>query len=326
MHMGSVIISGKTVLAPMAGVADKAMRTICKEFGASYVVSEMVSSKGFCYGDRKSEALLSFTDEQRPMAAQIFGCEPALMAACARGAMRFSPDAIDLNMGCPAPKITGGGAGAALMKTPRLAGEIIAAVADAVPVPVTVKMRLGWDEEHLNAVELARAAQENGAAALCVHGRTRSQMYAGTCNLAGIREVVRAVSIPVVGNGDVTDEASARRMLFETGCAMVMIGRGALGAPWVFSRVEAALKGEEPPPVPCWEERMEILKRQVSLMIEDKGERGAMLEARKHAAWYFRGLRGAAQLRRAAGALCVPDDLRVLCAQALKIAAADKDA
>ncbi len=321
MKIGSVEIQGLTALAPMAGVADRAFRTLCRGFGASYVVGEMVSSKGFCYGDRKSEALLRVSGEERPMAVQLFGDSPLLMAQCARGAMRFSPDVIDINMGCPAPKITGGGAGSALMRSPRLAGEIVAAVASAVPVPVTVKLRAGWDEESVNAVELARIAEENGAAAVCVHGRTRTQMYSGECNLKIIRDVVEAVSIPVIGNGDVADAASATRMLHETGCQMVMIGRGAQGAPWVFGQIEASLRGEEPPQPPSWEERCDILCRHVSMMVADKGEHSALLEARKHAAWYFKGLRGAAALRRQAGELTSEADLRLLCERALEVAA-----
>lgn len=320
LKIGSVSFEGKTALAPMAGVADTAFRTLCRQFGASYVVGEMVSSKGYCYGDRKSERLLCVTDEQRPMAVQLFGTSPELMAQCARGAMKYAPQVIDINMGCPAPKITGGGAGSAMMRTPHLAGEIIAAVVDAVPVPVTVKLRKGWDDESVNVVELARIAEENGAAAVTVHGRTRMQMYSGECDLESIRKVVEAVSIPVIGNGDVTNAGSAERMLRRTGCAMVMIGRGALGTPWVFGQIEAALRGETPPETPSWEERCEILRRHVAMMVEDKGERGALIEARKHAAWYFHGLRGAAALRREAGMLTKEEDLRELCAHALVLA------
>lgn len=317
MRIGNVTIEGHTALAPMAGVADRSFRTICKELGASYLVGEMASAKGMHYSDKKTALLLEVTEPEHPMAVQIFGTEPALMADCARSALRFSPDIIDINMGCPAPKIVGGGAGSALMKTPVLAGKIIEAVARAVDIPVTVKLRLGWDDEHQNAVELARIAQESGAAAVTVHGRTRQQMYAGRADLAAIRQVVKSLSIPVIGNGDVCDPVSAKRMLDETGCALVMVGRGALGAPWVFGQIERYLRDGVLLPAPPMERRMEILLRQIKMAVAHKGEYIALREARSHAAWYFKGLRGAAALRREAGQLEVYSDLERLCERAL---------
>ncbi|WP_195282155.1 tRNA dihydrouridine synthase DusB [Harryflintia acetispora] len=317
MRIGNVTIEGHTALAPMAGVADRSFRTICKELGASYLVGEMASAKGMHYSDKKTALLLEVTEPEHPMAVQIFGTEPALMADCARSALRFSPDIIDINMGCPAPKIVGGGAGSALMKTPVLAGKIIEAVARAVDIPVTVKLRLGWDDEHQNAVELARIAQESGAAAVTVHGRTRQQMYAGRADLAAIRQVVKSLSIPVIGNGDVCDPISAKRMLDETGCALVMVGRGALGAPWVFGQIERYLCDGVLLPAPPMERRMEILLRQIKMAVAHKGEYIALREARSHAAWYFKGLRGAAALRREAGQLEVYSDLERLCERAL---------
>lgn len=317
MRIGNVTIEGYTALAPMAGVADRSFRTICKELGASYLVGEMASAKGMHYSDKKTALLLEVTGPEHPMAVQIFGTEPALMADCARSALRFSPDVIDINMGCPAPKIVGGGAGSALMKTPVLAGKIIEAVARAVDIPVTVKLRLGWDDEHQNAVELARIAQESGAAAVTVHGRTRQQMYAGRADLAAIRQVVESLSIPVIGNGDVCDPVSAKQMLDETGCALVMVGRGALGAPWVFGQIERYLLDGVLLPAPPMERRMEILLRQIKMAVAHKGEYIALREARSHAAWYFKGMRGAAALRREAGQLEVYSDLERLCERAL---------
>jgi nifR3 family TIM-barrel protein len=296
----------------MAGVADRAFREICREFGACYVVGEMASSKGMKYGSKKSAELIEITASQRPMAAQIFGDEPDTMAEAAIRAAEEKPDAIDINMGCPAPKIAGGGSGAALMRKPELAGEIIRAVASAVEIPVTVKIRKGWDDSAVNAVEIAKIAEANGAAAITVHGRTRQQMYAPPVDLDSIAAVKRAVSIPVIGNGDIADAASAVRMYEETGCDLVMIGRGALGSPWVFRQIEAYLERGEVIPDPSPEERMAVMFKQIKLACDDKGERAAMREARKHAAWYLKGWHGAAALRRQAGGLETLEDLERL--------------
>lgn len=319
MKIGSVEIHGYTALAPMAGVADRAFRTICKEFGAAYVVGEMASAKGMSYGDKKTADLLGVTEPEHPIAVQLFGTEPQLMAQCAAAALRYHPDIIDINMGCPAPKIVGSGAGSALMKTPKLAGEIVRAVSRAVDIPVTVKLRLGWDEEHINVLDLAQRAEENGAAALTVHGRTRMQMYSGSCRREYIRQVVESVSIPVIGNGDVTDIASAKKMLEETGCSLLMIGRGALGSPWIFRQLEDYFRDGTLTPEPAFPQKMEVLLRQIRLAIAHKGERVAMNEARKHAAWYFTGLHGAAALRREAGTLSSYDDLLRLCEKAISL-------
>ena len=242
MKIGNVEINGKAVLAPMAGVADRAFRELCVGYGASYVVSEMISSKGVSMGDRKSKQLSFISDIERPAAVQIFGSNPEIMAESIPMVMESKPEIIDINMGCPAPKIAGNGGGASLMKNPQLAEDIVRGVVKASPVPVTVKIRMGWDFDSINAVELAKRAENAGAAAITVHGRTKSQMYAPPVNREIIAEVKRAVSIPVIGNGDITDGFSAAKMLEETNCDLVMVGRGALGRPWVFSQINAYLE------------------------------------------------------------------------------------
>lgn len=304
MKIGNIELdSRKAVLAPMAGVADRAFREVCVGYGAAFVISEMVSSKGIIMTDRKSRELLVLSEKERPAAVQIFGDDPKIMAESAKKCLEFRPQAIDINMGCPAPKISGNGAGSALLKDPELAGRIIKAVSSAVDIPVTVKIRIGWDTEHINAVEMAKIAQENGAKALTVHGRTRTQMYAPPVYKDVIAKVKKAVSIPVIANGDITDGESAAKMIEDTDCDMVMVGRGALGRPWVFSQIEAFLKHEAILPEPPISERMLVMLRHVKLICEYKGERVAMLEARKHAAWYMKGIRGAAKYRREIGSL-----------------------
>lgn len=317
MQIGSVRINGPAALAPMAGVADRAFRTLCRQYGAAYTVSEMVSCKGLQYGDRKSGQLLQLGETEHPAAAQLFGCDPALMAAAVTDAKRAGADVIDINMGCPAPKIVSSGGGSALMRSPALAGRIIEAVVKAAgETPVTVKLRKGWDEEHVNICELAKIAENCGAAAITVHGRTREQMYAGQADLSAIRAAVECVHIPVIGNGDVADGPSARQMLEKTGCSLVMVGRGALGRPWVFSQIAAYLLDKTLLPDPPFSERMQALRTQAQLAASEKGERIAMREMRKHAAWYFTGMRGAAALRREAGTITCLTDLQRLCQRA----------
>lgn len=241
MTIGNVTIAGKAALAPMAGVADRAFRKLCVENGAAYVVGEMVSCKGLCFGDAKSEELLSLDPQEHPAAIQLFGDDPDTMARAAQKAMTYHPDILDINMGCPAPKIAGNGCGSALMRDPERCRAIVAAVAGAVPVPVTAKIRKGYSREESNAVEVALACQEGGAAAITVHGRTRDQMYAPPVDWNIIRQVKQALSIPVIGNGDVTSPETAAALYEETGCDLVMVGRGALGAPWLFAQIEAFL-------------------------------------------------------------------------------------
>lgn len=318
MKIGNVEIAGLTALAPMAGVADTAFRTVCRSYGASYVVGEMVSAKGLCMENGKTCSLLDVTGEERPMAVQLFGSEPDVMAAAAKLAMRSAPEIIDINMGCPAPKVTSGGSGSALMRDPALAGRIIAAVASAVDIPVTVKIRKGWDDDSVNAVELARIAEENGAAAVTVHGRTRAQRYMPPADWEIIARVKETLKIPVIGNGDVDSPQAARRMIDETGCDLVMIGRAALGAPWLFRRTEEYLRTDRLPDEPTLAERMEVMRRHLELLCRTKGENVGMREARKHAVWYMRGLRGAAALRAQAGRLNQKADIDLLAEEALK--------
>lgn len=287
----------------MAGVGDRAFREICSSFGAAYTVSEMVSAKALEFGDKKTRGLMELGDTARPAAIQIFGYEPPVMADAAAKAMAFAPDAIDINMGCPAPKITGSGAGSALMKNPQLCGEIVSAVVRAVKVPVTVKMRAGWDENSVNAPEVAEICERAGAAAVAVHARTRAQMYGPGADWGIIRKVKQAVNIPVIGNGDVTDGKSAALMLEETGCDAVMVGRAALGNPWIFSEINSYVDGTGKFAQPDVQGRMEVMVRHISLMCRYKGESRAMREARKHVAWYLKSLRGAAQFRKRAGFL-----------------------
>lgn len=299
MEIGNLKIKGCAALAPMAGVADRAFRELCVSYGAAYVVSEMISSKGVSLGDRKSKALVQLSDEERPAGVQIFGNDPSVMAQSVKTVLGVSPDFVDINMGCPAPKIAGNGGGASLMRHPQLAKEIVEAVVAACgSVPVTVKIRTGWDFENLNAVEMAQNAENAGAVAVTVHGRTRQQMYAPPVDHQMIAEVKKSVSIPVVGNGDIFDGPSAAKMLEETNCDFLMVGRGALGRPWVFSQINAYLQNGIILPEPPVSERMRVMVKHVRKICEYKGERIGIREARKHAAWYAKGIRGAAKYRK----------------------------
>lgn len=318
MRIGNVEITGKAALAPMAGVADRAFRKICMDHGAACVIGEMVSAKGLTYGDRKSAELLELDADIRPAAIQLFGDDPAIMAQAARQALEFSPDWIDINMGCPAPKIVGNHTGSALMREPELCRRIVQAVKEAVPVPVTVKIRKGYAKDEVNAVEVALACEAGGADAITVHGRTRDQMYAPPVDWEIIRLVKEAVKVPVIGNGDVVDAKSAAALYEQTGCDLIMVGRGALGAPWIFTQIEAYLNHEVLLPTPPMAQRMATLMRQVELTVQYKGERVALLEARKHAAWYTNGLRGAAGLRRRAGEIATLDDLAAFCVEVIR--------
>ena len=290
-------------LAPMAGVADKAFRELCAQFGAAYTVTEMVSAKGLTMGDKKSAELLSLGSDEKTAGAQIFGDDPEIMAQAAVRCLAFKPSIIDINMGCPAPKVAMNGGGASLMKNPALAGEIVKAVSEAVSIPVTAKIRKGWDGDSVNAVEMACILEKNGAAAIAVHGRTRKEMYSGKADLEIIRRVKEAVGIPVIGNGDIVDVESAAIMLEKTNCDAVMIGRGAMGNPWVFQQVNAYLGNGIIIPEPSLSEKMSVMLRHIKKIIEYKGEYTAMREARHHAAYYTKGLRGGAKFRAEMGSL-----------------------
>lgn len=293
MQIGSVTLAGRLALAPMAGVTDLAFRQICREHGAALTVTEMVSTKALCYQDKKTPRLLALGTDEHPAAAQVFGHEPETMAEGAKIARAVSGcDIMDINMGCPAPKIVNNGDGSALMRDPALAVRVIEAVVKAVDVPVTVKFRKGWDEKSVNCVEFARMAEAAGAAAITIHGRTRAQQYSGKADWDAIRAVKQAVSIPVFANGDVAEPADAVRILEHTGADAVMIGRGALGDPWIFERANALIETGVCPPLPPFAERIDTAVRQIELAAEQKGERVAMLEARRHVNCYLKYERG----------------------------------
>ena len=318
MKIGNLIIPEKAALAPMAGVADRAFRELCRGYGAAYTVCEMASAKGISLGDKKSAELLSITEPERPAGSQIFGNSPETMAKAAEKALEYSPDFIDINMGCPAPKVASSGGGALLMKNPVLAAQIVEAVAKVSTVPVTVKMRSGWDDTVINAVELAKRCEQSGAAAITVHGRTKVQMYAPPVNIDIIRQVKNAVSVPVIGNGDITDGKSAAKMLEETGCDMVMVGRGALGRPWVFQEINAYLNHEVILPEPTVVQKMHVMLKHIEKICEYKGERVGIREARKHAAWYTKGLHGAANYRARIGLIESIDELKLIAAELIE--------
>lgn len=312
MKLGELELTGHTILAPMAGVTDWAYRTVCAELGAAVTVTEMVSSRALVYQDKKSRSLLRKT----PLGicgAQIFGNDPAIMAEAAALALEISGcDFIDINMGCPMPKIAGNGDGCALMQKPELAAAIVEAVVRAVRVPVTVKMRKGWDKGSVNCAELAQAVEAAGASAVCVHGRTKTMLYSGIADWDAIRAVREAVRIPVVANGDVFDAEAALRCTKRTGTSLLMIGRSAFGNPWVFPQVEAALSGNELPPLPPLARRMDTAMHQFELAREDKGDHIACLEARKHFAWYLRGVAHSSYYKEKISSISTPEDVEAI--------------
>ena len=298
LKIGTIELDNPFVLAPLAGVTDLPMRRLCKEQGASMVFSEMISAKGFWYKDKNTEKLLATEPAEAPLMYQLFGSEPEIMAYAARE-LKDRPNAgIDINMGCPVPKVVKNGEGSALLKTPDLLYEIVKAVVDNAGKPVTGKIRIGWDDDSINAVEIAKAIEAAGAAAVSVHGRTRMQYYSGNADWDMIRQVKEAVSIPVFGNGDVFTGEDAIRMMDETGCDGVMIARGAQGNPWIFRDAIALWKGEEKPPAPTLEDKIAMMIRHLEDVAEHKSEYAAVREMRKHVGWYLKGEHGSAAIRR----------------------------
>lgn len=296
--IGNIELNGWACLAPMAGVSDLAYRIIAKKMGASLTTAEMVSAKGLYYRNEKTKEMLKIAPDEHPMALQLFGSDPDIMAWGAKIMEQAGPDFIDINMGCPMQKVVKNGDGSALMKNIPLAAAVIRAMVKAVQTPVTVKMRLGWSRDTLNAVELAQAAEEAGAAAITVHGRTREDFYTGKADWKEIQKVVDAVKIPVIGNGDVTDGKSAKDLMEETGCAAVAIGRAAWGNPWIFREVNTYLETGEIIPPPSWEMRLQMARRHLHGLYLEKGEYAAVREMRAHASRYFHGLPKATALRQ----------------------------
>ncbi len=296
VRIGTAELASPLALAPMAGVTDLAFRTICRSLGAAYTVTEMVSAKALCYQDKKSLPLLTLGPDEHPAAVQLFGSDPEAMERAAAIVLEHTPaDVLDINMGCPVPKVVKSGDGSALMRDiPRAVSVAKAVIRGAAGVPVAVKMRTGWDKGSINCVELALALQDAGVAAVTVHGRTRTQMYAGKADWNAIRAVVQAVDIPVFANGDVFSGEDAAHILRYTGAAGVMVGRGCFGNPWIFQQAQAALDGVPIPPRPTLEERCRVAMKQFALAKEQKGEKIACLEARRHYAWYLKGVAHAA--------------------------------
>ena len=315
IKIGNVEIEKSAALAPMASVADKSYRLLCKEFGASYLVSEMISSKGLCFGDKKTARLCEIENEERPMGLQIFGEEAVYMGKAAYILNKYNPDIIDINMGCPVPKIVGNGSGSALMKSPKTALEIAEETVKNANCPVTVKIRAGWDNDSINTVEFAKALEQTGISAIAVHGRTRSQMYSGQADWDIIKQVKKAVSIPVIGNGDVKYPEDCNAMYEQTACDLVMIGRGSYGKPWIFREIKHYLETGQLLPEISLEEKMSVMLRHGRMLCKYKGEKQGMKEMRKNVAWYIKGLPGSARMRGDCGLLNHYSDLETMAEQ-----------
>ena len=310
MKIGNIEIKGKLALAPLAGVSDLPFRTICREHGAALCYTEMVSAKALVYQDGKTKTLLETSEADHPLGVQIFGSDPVSMGEGAARALAISgADFVDINMGCPVGKIVKSGDGSALMRTPELARDVIEAVRRSVNVPVTVKFRKGWDSGSVNAVAFAQMAEAAGAAVLTVHGRTRTQMYAGLADWDIIRQVKEAVKVPVIANGDIFEPKDAVRILARTGADMAMIARGSFGDPWLFEQANALIAGEPMPEKPPLRERVKVALRQIEMALAQKGEKVGCLEARKHLAWYLRGVPHGAQMRTMVNTIAVREDI-----------------
>lgn len=319
LKIGNVELKSHAILAPMAGVTDKAYRELCVEFGAAYCVSEMVSAKALSFNNKKTEELMTISEFERPCGIQIFGDDPKCMAEAAIHSMENSPDIIDINMGCPAPKINSSGSGSALMKNPELCGKIVEAVTKAVNVPVTVKIRKGWDNNLINAVEVAKICEQAGASAITVHGRTREQYYKPPVDYDIIKSVKESVKIPVIANGDINSPKIAKKVMDYTGCNLVMIGRASMGNPWIFKDINDYFENPQKPLyVPTLEEKLNVMCKHIEKMVEYKGEYMGVLQSRKILSCYFKGIKGAAELRNQSGKVCTLDEVYYLKEKALK--------
>lgn len=316
MKIGNVEFESNVFLAPLAGITDMAFRRVCRSFGAAYAETEMVSAKALSFGDKKSFELMKIAEDEHPCGIQLFGSEPGIMASSAKLAVESGADIIDINMGCPAPKVANNGCGSALLKNPALCGEIVGAIKKSVDVPVTVKIRKGFVEP--NAVEVAKICEENGADAVIIHGRTRDQYYSGQCDLDIIKAVKDNVKIPVIGNGDIRDIRSAERMFDYTGCDAIMVARAALGKPWIFNTITKYFDKGIITPELTGEDKLRIMREHIELVVKYKGEHMGMLQSRKQIAWYLKGFKGAAQFRNEAGRLCTLEDMYDLIERVLK--------
>lgn len=309
MKIGKVEIPGKCMLAPMAGVTDKAFRQVCRKFGALYTVTEMVSAKAITFDDKKSKELLNIGKDEKPCGIQLFGYEPECLREAAKYVKQLRPDVVDINMGCPAPKVTKTGSGSTLMRKPTLCGEIVQALKEELgDIPITVKIRKGFSNKEITYEQVAKICEENGADAIAIHGRTKDEMYSGKCDLDAILRVKEIVKIPVIGNGDVCSVEDADKMMNYTGCDLVMVGRAAFGNPWIFQEIQTGVKRQI-----SLSEIKEVMLWHASLLCEYKGEAIGMREARKHMAWYIKGIHGAAKFRKECSNLSMYKDLETLC-------------
>lgn len=297
MKIGNVELGGRVFLAPMAGVTDLAFRLICKEKGCDLLYTEMINAKALCYDDEKTKKMLNIRDEEHPISVQIFGSDPDYMGRATEILNEYPNEILDINMGCPAPKVVKNGDGSALMKNPKLAGEVLKAVVNNSIKPVTLKIRKGWDDNSINALEIAKIAEDAGISAIAVHGRTREQYYSGVADWDIIKQVKETVKIPVIGNGDVFDIKAAIKMLDKTGCDAIMIGRGSQGNPWIFNQINSYLDSGIIVPEPSVEEKISTAINHLNLALEEDGEYVAVREMRKHIAWYLKGLKKSARLR-----------------------------
>ncbi|MEA4922980.1 MAG: tRNA dihydrouridine synthase DusB [Eubacteriaceae bacterium] len=298
LKIGNVILENPFIAAPLAGITDAPMRRLCRSMGAALVYSEMVSGKGLLYNNERTEKLLKIYEDEKPVAYQIFGSDPKIMGETAKKLAGRGNAVLDINMGCPVPKIVKNGEGSALLKNIRLLHDVAAAVVKTAGKPVTAKIRIGWDSDSIVAAEAAMALEAAGVAAVAVHGRTREQFYSGKADRSQTAAVKKALSIPVIGNGDVFSAEDGMELMEETGCDFVMVGRGMLGNPWIFRELAAAWKGERIPDRPCIDEKKEMMLTHFDMLAEEKGEKRAVLEMRKHAGWYLKGEYGAAEIRR----------------------------